>query len=77
MPDLYLSMAVSDDDCDALASHARNRLQSDRDDPCQDRRRHFPLSEGGWVSRPPFGLWLHGCPDLSGSSSIVDVVLGT
>ena len=40
MPDLYLGKAVSNDDCDALASHARNRLQSDRDDRCQDSRRH-------------------------------------
>jgi hypothetical protein len=43
MPDLYLGKAVSNDDCDALASHARNRLQSDRDDRCQDSRRHFPF----------------------------------
>jgi hypothetical protein len=30
MLDLYLGKAVSNDDCDGLASHARNRLQSDR-----------------------------------------------
>jgi len=43
MPDLYPSKAVSKEDCAALASHARNRLQSDRNDPCQDSRRHFPF----------------------------------
>jgi hypothetical protein len=61
MPELYLGMAASNDDCDALASHAGNRLQSDRDDRCQDSRRHFPfVAEGGagasWIranaSRP-------------------------
>ena len=43
MPDLYLGIAVSNDDCDALASDARNRLRSDRDDSCQDSPRHFPF----------------------------------
>ena len=43
-------MPVSNDDCDAVASHARNRLQSDRDDRCQDRRRHFPFVAQGAVS---------------------------
>jgi hypothetical protein len=42
-PDLYLGKAVSDDDCGALASDARNRLQSDRDHRCQDGRRHCPF----------------------------------
>jgi hypothetical protein len=42
-PDLYLGKAVSNDDRDALATHARNRLQSDHDDRCQDSRRHFSL----------------------------------
>ena len=32
-----------DDDCGALASDARNRLQSDRDHRCQDGRRHCPF----------------------------------
>ena len=31
------------DDCDALASHARNRLQPDRDDRCQDKPAPLPL----------------------------------
>lgn len=39
--DLYLGIAMSNDDCDALASHARNRLQTDCDDRCQDSGRHF------------------------------------
>jgi hypothetical protein len=43
MPDLCLGKAVSNNDCDALATHARNRLQSDRDDCCQDSPRHFPF----------------------------------
>jgi hypothetical protein len=42
MPNLYLCKAVSNDDRDAFASHARNRLESDRDDRCQDSRRHSP-----------------------------------
>ena len=41
MPDLYLGKAVSNDDCDALASYARNRLQSDRVDRCQESGPHF------------------------------------
>jgi hypothetical protein len=54
MPDLYLGSAVSNDDCDALASHARNRLQSDRDDRSQDSRRHFPFvaNAATWPSLP-------------------------
>ena len=43
MPDLNPGIGVFNDDCDALASHARNGLQSDRDDPCHDSRRHFPF----------------------------------
>ena len=35
----YLGKAVSNDDCDALASHARNR----RDDRCQDSPAPLPL----------------------------------
>ena len=42
-PNLYLGMAVSNGAGDALASRVRNRLQSDRDDCCQDSRRHFPF----------------------------------
>jgi hypothetical protein len=41
MPDLDLGNSVSNDECDAIASHARNRLRSDRHDPSQDSRRHF------------------------------------
>jgi hypothetical protein len=42
VPDLYLEVqVVSNDDRDALASHVRNRLQSDHEDRCQDSRRHF------------------------------------
>jgi hypothetical protein len=48
--DLCLGEAVSNDDWDALASHARNRLQSDRDDRCQDSRRHFPFVAGAATS---------------------------
>ncbi len=48
--DLHLGKAVSNDDCDALASHTRNRLQSDRDDRCQDGRRHFPFVAHAGVS---------------------------
>jgi hypothetical protein len=52
MPDLYLGKGVSNADCDALASHARNRLQSDRDDRCEDSRRHFPfVADPGLVAR--------------------------
>jgi hypothetical protein len=47
MPGLHLGKAVSDDDCDALATHARNRLQSDRDDRCQDSRAPLPLCRRG------------------------------
>ena len=48
MPDLYIGIAVSNADCDALASHACNHLQSDCDGRCQGRRRHFPfVAEGG------------------------------
>ena len=46
-PTWYLGKAVSNADCDALASHARNRLRSDRDDRCQDSRRHFPFVAHG------------------------------
>ena len=41
MPDLYLGKAVSNGDRYALASRARNRLQSHHDDRCQDSLRHF------------------------------------
>ena len=51
MPDLYLGIGVSDVDCDALASHARNRLQSDRDDRCQDSRRPFPFVAAAAANR--------------------------
>ena len=57
MPDPYLvankvllGIAVSNVDCDALASHARNRVQSDRDDRCQDSPRHFPFVAIGALS---------------------------
>ena len=50
MPDLYLGKAVSNDDRDALASHARNPLQSERDDRCQDSRRHFSFVAGAAAS---------------------------
>lgn len=52
MPDLYVGKGVSNADCDALASHARNRLQSDRDDCCEGSRRHFPfVADPGLVAR--------------------------
>ena len=44
------------DDCDALATHARNRLQSNPDARCQDSHRHFPLSpKAGVRARLPCG----------------------
>jgi hypothetical protein len=46
---VYLGKAVSDDDCGALASDARNRLPSERDDRCQDGRRHCPFVARGAV----------------------------
>ena len=40
-------MAVPDDDCDALASHPRNRLQPNRDERCQDKPAPLPLCRPG------------------------------
>ena len=79
MSDLYLGMAVSNDDCDALASHARNRLQSDRDDRCQDSRRHFPFVATGVVQPAlllraliaPKEKWEFGSAPRAGSSCFV------
>ena len=50
IPDLYLGKAVSKEDRAALASHARNRLQSDRNDRCQGWRRHFSFVAATAVS---------------------------
>ena len=58
MPGLCLGNAVFNDDCDALATHARNRLQSDPDARCQDSRRHFPFVATAAVStRLPLFAW--------------------
>ena len=51
MPHLYVGKAVSNNDCDALVSHARNRLQSDREDRCQESRRQFPFVADGEPGR--------------------------
>ena len=43
MPDLCLGKAVSNTTATPLQPTLGNRLQSDRDDRCQDSRRHFPF----------------------------------
>ena len=57
MPGLYLCKAESNDDCDALACHARNRLRSDCDDRCQPSLRHFPVvADTGLAAALPLSL---------------------
>jgi hypothetical protein len=52
MPTYDPAQAASNDDCDALATHARNRLQSDPDARYRDTRRHFPFVAHRAVSDP-------------------------